>query len=88
MLIEIQKRWQCMFDPEKTFIIDNDSNYRKRRIKESIYSIVNKSINRHNIIDDSWNNLLHKETIAIKKSIEIKKTLHFIKKNIIVKARR
>ena len=68
-----QKRWQCMFDPTTSFPIDNEINYRKRKIKEAIYSTVNNSINKHDNIDTAWNNILHKETKPIKEYIQLKK---------------
>ena len=68
-----QKRWQCMFNPTLAYIIDKDTNYRKRRIKEAVYSIINNSINKHDTIDNSWNNILFKESTRIKETIKFKK---------------
>jgi uncharacterized FlaG/YvyC family protein len=74
-----QKRRQCLFNPQSSFIIDNDTDYRRRRIKESIYSEINRSINKHDNIDVAWNNILHKERTTIKQNIEFKKKLNELK---------
>jgi len=60
------------FDPKKAFIIDNETSYWKRRKKESIYSIINKSINKCDTLDNGWNNLLYEETKKIKQMIKKK----------------
>jgi hypothetical protein len=66
--------WQCMFDPDKAFVVDNETNYWKRRKKEAIYSTINNSINKYDSIDSGWNNILYKETSRrIKEMIELKK---------------
>jgi uncharacterized FlaG/YvyC family protein len=74
-----EKRWQCRFNPQLSFIIDNDTDYRKRKIKEAIYSKVNESINKHDNIDIAWNNILHKERTMIKQNIKFKKKLNELK---------
>ena len=63
----------CKFDPEKGFIIDNEINPRKRKIKETIYSIINESINKHDIIHDGWLHILQHEKTQILRRIETKK---------------
>jgi len=42
-----EKKLQCIFDTNHAFIIDEEKDYWKRRTKEAIYSIINKSINTH-----------------------------------------
>jgi uncharacterized FlaG/YvyC family protein len=74
-----QKRWQCMFKPDLSFIIDSDTDYRRRRIKEAIYSTINHSINKHDNIDIAWNNILHKERPKIKQDIKLKKEFNTLK---------
>ena len=64
---------QCMFDPSKAFIIDNEIDRRKRRIKESIYSTINNAINRRDEIDNLWLPLLYERTTTIKNIIEMKR---------------
>jgi len=55
-------KWQCMFDPQEAVIIDNETNYWKRRKKEAIYSMINNSINKCDSIDNGWTNIIYKET--------------------------
>ncbi|CAF3770007.1 unnamed protein product [Rotaria sordida] len=64
------KNGQCSFDPNKAFIIDNETNYWKRRKKETIYSIINESINKCDSVDDGWNNVIYKESKKIKEIIK------------------
>jgi hypothetical protein len=65
-------KFQCMFDTEKGFIIDNEINWRKRKIKEAIYSIVNNSINRHDEIEKRWTPVSHQSSTTIKNLINKK----------------
>jgi hypothetical protein len=66
-------KWQCMFQPDNAFVVDNETNYWKRRKKEAIYSMINNSINKCDSIDNGWNNILYKETKRIKDRIKFKK---------------
>ena len=68
--------WQCMFQPDNEFVVDNETNYWKRRKQEAIYSLINNSLNKCDSIDTGWNNLLCKETKRIKESIKFKKQHH------------
>ena len=61
-----ERRYQCLFNPSRAFIISNEIDRRKRRIKESIYSTINHSINRRDEIDKLWFPLLYKSTPKIK----------------------
>ncbi len=72
------KNGQCSFDPQEAVIIDNETNYWKRRKKETIYSIINKSINKYDSIDAGWNNILYKESKKIKEIIENKQKVIFV----------
>jgi len=65
-----------MFDPNSAFIVDKERNYWKRRKKEAIYSMINNSINKCDLIDNGWNNILYKEIKRIKERIKIKKQHH------------
>jgi hypothetical protein len=42
---------QCIFNTSTAFVIDK-VNWRKRRLKKAVYSMVNNSINRHHTIDE------------------------------------
>ena len=61
-----------MFNTEKCFIIDNEINSKKRKIKETIYLIVNNSINRHYEIDKQWTSVLYQTSSLIKNLINKK----------------
>ena len=67
------KKWQCMFDPSLSYVVDTETNYIKRRIKEAIFSSINNSINQYKLIDAVWNNILCKEQKSIKEMIKLKK---------------
>ncbi len=58
-----------MFNTEKAFIIGNEINWKKRRIKEAIYSTINNSINRHDEIDKQWTSVIHNVTPIVKNII-------------------
>jgi hypothetical protein len=77
-----QKRWQCMFDPNSAFTIDSDTDFRRRRIKEAVYSTLNDSINKHDLIDNAWNNILHKESTTIKENIKFKMKMNSLKQQV------
>jgi hypothetical protein len=64
-----------MFDTNKCFIIDNEIDWRKRKIKEAIYSIINKSINRHDEIDKQWISILNQSSHSIKDLIKKKQQI-------------
>ena len=74
-----QNRWQFMFNPGLPFVIDVDTDCRKRRINEVIYSIINDSINKHNSIDSALNNILRKQKVKIKQEIKFKKKVNTLK---------
>ena len=67
------KKWQCMFDSSLSYVVDTETNYIKRRIKEAIFSSINNSINQHKLIDVAWNNILCNEQKSIKEMIKLKK---------------
>ncbi|CAF3642972.1 unnamed protein product [Rotaria sp. Silwood1] len=71
----IKNNGQCSFHPNKAFIIDNETNYWKRRKKETIYSIINESINKCDVIDNGWNNVIYKESKKIKEIIKKRNTV-------------
>lgn len=53
-----EKKWQCMFDPSKAKLIDVERDYKKRKIKETIYSNIINSINKHDELDGAWQNII------------------------------
>ena len=46
-------RFQCLFDTEQSFIVDQEKKWNKRRVKESIYFIINDSINKHDNLNEA-----------------------------------
>jgi predicted GIY-YIG superfamily endonuclease len=64
---------QCRFNPSKAFAIDNEIDFKKRRIKESIYSIINNSINKRDQLNESWYPILQNGKNKILKKIQMKK---------------
>ena len=70
-------KYQCMFHPEEAFVIDNDTNWSRRRTKEAIYSVINESINKHKDIDPSWLPLLQKTENKLRKELQQKDPLNF-----------
>ena len=52
--------------------MDNEIDHMKRRIKQSIYSMTNNSINPHDELDRTWLPLIQEATPQIKRKIEIK----------------
>jgi hypothetical protein len=57
-----------MFDPNSSFAIDfYTDNRRRRRIKEAIYSTINNSFNKHDLIDNAWNIFYTKKIQRLKK---------------------
>ncbi|CAF1290674.1 unnamed protein product [Didymodactylos carnosus] len=65
-----QNRYQCLFDTDNAFIVEQEKNWRKRRLKEAIYSKVNKSVNEHDDISSDWNPILYKAEQEIKRKIQ------------------
>ncbi|CAF3780612.1 unnamed protein product [Rotaria sp. Silwood1] len=66
-----KQNYQCLFDTSNAHVIDRDKNWKKRRYKEAIHSIINESINRHDEIDDGWLPILHKKKQEILQRTEI-----------------
>ena len=62
-----------MFDTTNAFIIENEVDWKRRKTKEAIYSIVNQSINKHNEIDPGWLSIITKNSELIKKKIKMTK---------------
>jgi predicted GIY-YIG superfamily endonuclease len=46
-------RYQCLFDIDKAFIIEEEKDYWKRRIKETIYSKISQSINTYGTLNEA-----------------------------------
>ncbi|CAF1126020.1 unnamed protein product [Adineta steineri] len=64
--------YQCLFNTKNAFIIDQEKNWQKRRIKEALYSKINKSINKHDDISEAWNPILYKAEEQLKRKITSK----------------
>ena len=69
-----EKLGKCMFDPSKAIIIDNETDYRRRKIKEAIYSEVLSSINRRDKFSEAWAGVLSKNSETIRKNISRRRT--------------
>ena len=67
------KHDQCRFNPSYGFIIDNEIDYKKRKIKESIYSIINNSINRHKQLMKAGIRYCNNKKTKYKKELHIKR---------------
>ncbi|CAF4873932.1 unnamed protein product [Rotaria sp. Silwood1] len=65
-----EKKFQCLFDTNDAFIIDEEKDYWKRRTKEAIYSIISQSINTHDEIDAAWTPVLYKTKEQIRRKIQ------------------
>jgi hypothetical protein len=64
-------KYQCLFDVDKAFIIEEEKDYWKRRIKESIYSQVNQSINAHDKLNEAWTPIIHMNKQIIERKIKL-----------------
>ncbi|CAF3367010.1 unnamed protein product [Rotaria sp. Silwood2] len=65
-----EKKFQCLFDTNDAFIIEEEKDYWKRRTKEAIYSIISESVNTHDEINAAWTPILHKAKHQIERKIE------------------
>ncbi|CAF3315909.1 unnamed protein product [Rotaria socialis] len=65
-----EKKFQCLFDTNDAFIIEEEKDYWKRRTKEAIYSIISESVNTHDEINAAWTPILHKAKHLIQRKIE------------------
>ncbi|CAF5065228.1 unnamed protein product [Rotaria magnacalcarata] len=65
-----EKKFQCLFDTNDAFIIEEKKDYWKRRAKEAIYSIISESVNTHDEINAAWTPILHKAKRLIQRKIE------------------
>ena len=70
-----KNKYKCQFDTHKAIIMDNEIDHMKRRIKQSIDSIANNSINPHDELDRTWLPLMQEATPQIKRKIEIKRKI-------------
>ncbi|CAF3247150.1 unnamed protein product [Rotaria sp. Silwood2] len=66
---------QCKFDTTTAIAIEKETNWKRRRIKEAIYSTLNNSINKHDDIDAMWLPIILKNSKQIKKKIQYKQKL-------------
>ena len=65
-----EKKFQCLFDTNGAFIIEEEKDYWKRRTKEAISSIISESINTHDEINEAWTPILYKVKRQIKRKIQ------------------
>ncbi|CAF4638841.1 unnamed protein product [Rotaria sp. Silwood2] len=65
-----EQKFQCLFDTNYAFIIEEEKDYWKRRTKEAIYSIIIESINTHDEINAAWTPILHKAKQQIQRKIQ------------------
>jgi hypothetical protein len=65
-----ENRYQCLFNTEQAFILQQEKNWNKRRIKEAIYSLVNNSINKHDNLIEAWDPILFKTKQQIQRKIQ------------------
>ena len=68
------KLWQCMFDSSNAIILDIETDYRRRKIKEAIYSEVLGSINKRNQFSEAWKGILSKNSDKIRKQVRYRRT--------------
>jgi hypothetical protein len=66
---------QCKFNTSSATIIEKEIDWKKRRLKEAIYSTINNSINRHDDIEELWLPILHENSEPIKKKIQYRQKL-------------
>ncbi|CAF2990126.1 unnamed protein product [Rotaria sp. Silwood2] len=67
-----QQNGICKFNPKIATVIDYETDERKRLIKETLYSNIFNTINRHVKINQSWLPILNKLGNTIKKHIRFK----------------
>jgi predicted GIY-YIG superfamily endonuclease len=67
-----EKKHQCSFNTKQAFMIENEINWKKRRIKETLYSNINQSINKRDDLYRGWIPILHTATSIIRRKIELK----------------
>jgi hypothetical protein len=65
-----EKRYQCLFNTEQAFMVKQEKNWSKRKIKEAIYSLVNNSINKHDNLIEAWDPILFKAKKQIQRKIQ------------------
>ncbi|CAF4373234.1 unnamed protein product [Rotaria sp. Silwood2] len=67
-----ENRYQCLFNTEKAFIIEKEKSWSRRKVKESIYSLINDSINKHDNLSEAWDPILFKVKQQIQRKIQRK----------------
>jgi hypothetical protein len=68
-----ENRYQCLFNTEQAFIVEQEKNWNKRRVKEAVYSLVNNSINKHDNLIEAWDPILFKTKQQIQRKIQQQK---------------
>ena len=66
-----------MFNTTRAFVIENEINWKVRRIKETVYSHVNQSINKRDELYKGPIPILYSATLIIKRNLEQKKETNF-----------
>lgn len=64
-----KNRTKCRFDPSKATILDNETDWKKRKVKEAIYTQILRSINKCDIVNPAWNNIVRKNCNEIRKQV-------------------
>ncbi|CAF2960407.1 unnamed protein product [Rotaria sp. Silwood2] len=48
-----ETRYQCLFSTEQAFMLEQEKNWCKRQVKETIYSLINHSTNKHDNLNEA-----------------------------------
>ena len=66
---------ECNFNTSRAITLEKEIDWRRRKLKEAIYSTVYNSINKRDDIERSWLPIIHKYLELIKKKIKYKQHL-------------
>ncbi len=64
-------KYRCLFDVDKAVIIEEEKDYWKRRIKESIYSQIGQSINTHDRFVEAWTPIIYMTKQIIERKTKV-----------------
>jgi hypothetical protein len=68
-----QNRFQCLFNTDHAIIVEQEKNWAKRKIKESIYSSINEAVNKCITLSEAWDPILYKAKQQIKRKIQLQR---------------
>ena len=72
MVQHIEKnKFQCLFNTDNAIIVEQEKNWCKRKVKESIYSSINEAVNKRDTISEAWDPILYKAKQQIKRKIQL-----------------